>query len=85
MHMMNDHLQTSNWLNHTVTHACKGKDESLNPLSFIQLTFIDVGPNFYSRLERLRLKEFGNSCLSMLKHVAKIKRNTILLRTRMPC
>ena len=49
MHIMNDNLQTSNLLNHTVTRACMGNDESSNPPfthSFIQLTFIDVGPNF---------------------------------------
>jgi len=75
MHFMNDHLQTSNLLNHTMTRACKGNDESSNPLfihSFIQLTFIDVGPHFYSRQGRQRLKEFGNICLRMPKHVAEI-------------
>ena len=43
MHFMNDHLQTSNLLNHTMTRACKGNDESSNPLfihSFIHSTHI---------------------------------------------
>lgn len=79
MHILNDHLQTSNLLNHAVTRACKGNDESSNPLfihSFIQLTFIDVGPHFYSRQGRLRLKEFGFSCLRTPKYADNIKKKT---------
>jgi hypothetical protein len=32
MHILNDHLQTSQLVNHTVTRACEGNDESSNPL-----------------------------------------------------
>jgi hypothetical protein len=52
MHIINDHLQTSDLLNRTITRACKGNDESSNPLfihSLIQLTFTDVRPHFFSR------------------------------------
>jgi len=75
MRIKNDHLQKFNLLNHTITRACKGNDERSNPLfihSVIQLTFIDVGPHFYSRQGRQRLKEFGNICLRMPKRVVKI-------------
>jgi len=72
---MNDHLQTSNLLNHTITRPCKSNDESSNPLfihSVIQLTFIDVGPHSYSHQGRHRLKEFGKMSLRMPQNVAKI-------------